>query len=99
MKAAVRHQESGAYEFRGHCIHNDQPAPTRNFSLSGLLGAILWIAIWTIAIMAVVSDDLRSRHRAAGYWNSRNQGTLSDGGRPLRTISGYPAHRVEWPER
>lgn len=73
MKSAVRHGGSGAYEFRGHCIHNDQPAPTRNFSLRGLFGAILWIALWSIAIMAVVSDDLRSRHRAAEIWNARNR--------------------------
>jgi hypothetical protein len=45
------------------CIHNDRPhdGPTRNITLRGLFGVVIWIALWSLIITAAVSPDVQRR--------------------------------------
>lgn len=47
----------------GHCIHNDLPPKTHNFTMKGMFAAVLWIALWSLVITTVVRADLKQDHR------------------------------------
>lgn len=65
MMARGEFQHRGSRPYHGHCLHNDLPPRTRNFTLQGLFGAVIWIALWAVIITAVVSKDLRERFRSS----------------------------------
>jgi hypothetical protein len=53
----------GSLPIHGHCIHNDLPPRTHNFTMKGMFAAVMWIALWSLVITTVVSADLKKRHQ------------------------------------
>jgi len=53
----------GSRDFHGHCIHNDLPPKTHNYTMKGMYAAVIWIALWAIVITTVVGAHARTRYR------------------------------------
>ena len=66
------YHRKGAGEFHGHCIHNDRPPKTRNYTMKGMYGAVIWIALWAVIITGFVGNSVRSSRSAAAYWEGRH---------------------------
>ncbi|HEU4339587.1 MAG TPA: hypothetical protein VFS19_05925 [Planctomycetota bacterium] len=59
----ARDRESRQAHF--HCIHNDLPPKTHNYTMKGMYAAVIWIALWAIIITTVVGAHNRARYRPA----------------------------------
>jgi hypothetical protein len=80
----ARHLESGQGHFR--CIHNDMPPQTHSYTLRGLFGAVIWIALWAVIITGFVGPDIRRSRATAEYWKGRHSWTTSASGGTLISL-------------
>src|SRR5687767_15076368 len=72
MIRTLRHDEG-----HFHCIHNDLPPKTHNFTMKGMFAAVVWIAFWSLIIMGFVGNDVQRARRVAAYWEGRHMWTTT----------------------
>ena len=75
MMTLSTYHRKGAKPYHGHCIHNDQPPKTHNFTMKGMFAAVVWIALWSLIIAGFIGDDVRGRQRVAAYYQGLHQWT------------------------
>ena len=72
MKVLGTYYRDGARPYHGRCIHNDHPPKTHNFTMRGMFGAVVWVALWSLIIVGFISADVRQSQRHADAFRGRH---------------------------